>query len=324
MTNQSLAYQNPPWNISLIMLFVLAIGSLIGLMSTGFVQDMIGSSSQIRDFYQSYYIAKWGIELWVLISNKYEYGFEDHLSGSNALIANNLSCGTKCNLDIDIKSRIKPENNKSTSIIDKNYKALTSCTSFTKNQFQLNPWESIIYPLFADQRKLSQEGQNTLQNILVWSPQYDFSLVGSSTQEIWIGIVLGKSNEEIYDQLGIDDKQSLLQTWFIGNDMMSINKLLYKTPSMKNKSLVAPTSIANLYNTNPDITAKKDYFNYLYITNLSPAVFFYCLSIDRSQYGFIGDESIITAISSYNTTQLWLEAIAKKPLLEYIVRPYTE
>ena len=86
--------------------------------------------------------------------------------------------------------------------------------------------------------------------------------------------------------------------------MMSINKLLYKTPSMKNKSLVAPTSIANLYNTNPDITAKKDYFNYLYITNLSPAVFFYCLSIDRSQYGFIGDESIITAISSCNTTQL--------------------
>jgi hypothetical protein len=39
-----ITYNNPKGNISLIMLFVLAIGSLIGLMSTNSVQDMITST----------------------------------------------------------------------------------------------------------------------------------------------------------------------------------------------------------------------------------------------------------------------------------------
>lgn len=103
----------PRGNISLIMLFVLAIGSLIGLMSTTVIQNMITSSGQLRDFYHSYYLAQAGLELGTLAVHKHQYGYEDIINYDSTnnqnpvtILNQNLNCKKSCALDIRISSRL--------------------------------------------------------------------------------------------------------------------------------------------------------------------------------------------------------------------------
>lgn len=310
-------------NISLIMLFVLAIGSLIGLMSTWFVQDMISSSSQIRDFYQSYYIAKWGLELGILATNKYEFGFEDYLSGSSDIIKNNLNCQKDCNLEIEIKSRIKSDKD---MMIDNNLEPIQVCNTFTPNKFILGPAESYILPLFADQRKLSKNsGSPAIQNIL-WNPSYSFTINSNVTYPLSMGVALWSTNQNEYNLQDFSEQQRLSITGSLGEDNFTVRRFLYNTPGIDTTNPSPSMSIATKFAGNPNPnTDKEDRFNYLYITNLSSTQpLEYCITIQPSAYGFISDKSIITAISTYGDTSLWLQAQSRKPLLEYIIRPNTE
>lgn len=96
------------------MLFVLAIGSLIGLMSTTVIQNMITSSGQLRDFYHSYYLAQAGLELGTLAIHKHQYGYEDNITynsdtsqtQTNSILSQNLNCKKSCALDIRISSHL--------------------------------------------------------------------------------------------------------------------------------------------------------------------------------------------------------------------------
>ena len=306
------------------MLFILAIASLIGLMSTGFVQDMVSSWSQIRDFYQSYYIAKWGLELGTLAVNRYEYGFEDTLSGSQNIIKNNLYCNNNCKLDITINSRIKPQGSNEV-IINEKLEPVVQCTSFTPNRFRLSPGQSYILPLFTDLRKLSSNNSsiNTIQNVFNSHPKYYFKIVWDSSQKLWLGVALGWAHQEQYDVQGFPAQQALFISWTLGSDNFSIDNLFHKTPRL-DWLTPYPISISEKFYNNPLPGGDKDYFNYFYITNMSETPFQYCLTIGKSEHGFISDKSIVTAISIYGSITLWLQAHARKPLLEYIIRPNTE
>ena len=319
-------------NISLMMLFVLAIGSLIGLMSTGFIQDMITSSSQIRDFYQSYYIAKWWLELGTLAVNRYEYGFEDYLSGTQAIINNNLNCKKNCNLDLRIQSRITTAENSGITI-NADLEPVEVCNSFTRNRFNLRPGESRIIPLFADQRKLwptaSTVGNTSIQNILS-NNTYNLTLtttdqVTLTTHPIGVGIVLGTTHQPIYDAQSLTGKQALYVTGTIENGNINVMRFLYSSQLLDTTQQGTPSSIAATFGWHPiPGDPNNDRFNYLYITNLSPNLdLSYCLNIKPSTYGYVSDKSIVTALSTYNDTTLWLQAQARKPLLEYIIRPWT-
>ncbi len=304
------------------MLFVLAIGSLIGLMSTWFVQDMISSSSQIRDFYQSYYIAKWGLELGTLAVNRYEYGFEDILSWSQDIINNNLNCQKNCNLDISIQSRIKEKN-----LINSNLESIKTCNFNTPYPFILSQAQSYIIPLFADQRKLSNTSltKSSIINILT---DYNINISTDNNNEntlLGIGIVLGSGNQAIYNALPVNQQQKLFITGTIAEGTTSFNiyNFLTTPKAVDSTQPFQWNSIKSQYTTNPSVD-NDDYFNYLYITNLSSDQDFkFCLNIERSQNGYISDKSIVTALSTYGDTTLWLQAQVKKPLLEYIVRPWT-
>lgn len=280
------------WNISLIMLFVLVIGSIIGLISTWYIQDMISSSGQIREFYNSYYITKWWLELGVLAVQKYDYGFEDNITGGNAIIANNLRCAQKkhCNLNITIQSRIKD------ITIDNTYWAINTCSTFTQNPFTLSQGQSLILPLFADERSLKKSAESYL-NIL---PQYETTISSANLNStIGIGIVLWSRNQTKYDE--IDQKPKLFITGTI--DYTNINNLLTNTlkPHFQDT-----------------ITDSND-FNYLTITNMDENPFNFCLNIKNS---FVWDSSIVHSIGTFWNTNLWFQADVKKPLLEYIIRPY--
>lgn len=89
----------------------------------------------------------------------------------------------------------------------------------------------------------------------------------------------------------------------IGDENFTVGDLLYRTPRLDGLTPY-PVSLAEKFYANPLPGSDRDYFNYLYLTNMSETPFQYCLSISTSEYGFISDNSIVTAISNYGNTTL--------------------
>lgn len=316
------------WNISLIMLFVLAIGSLIGLMSTNFIQDMISSTASLRDFYQSYYITKGWIELGILAVNRYDYGFEDTLTWSEDIIKNNLHCKKNCNLWLTITSRIKPQSNETITFGTTPEPMTNGCSLFSENKIILSGWSSYILPLFADQRKLGIQSQ-WLKNLFD-SNDYTLNIISenrsnNSSDPIWIGIALWSWFKHDYEnQSGF--KQSLYSTGIINGSSSSdfnLNHFLYYTDGIANTTLQPEQSIAKSFWRSEKLLEKEN-FNYIFITNIWTQPYAFCLQAEANTDGYTLDNTIVTSIWSYWTTTIGLQANIKKPLADYIINSYSE
>ena len=137
--------------------------------------------------------------------------------------------------------------------------------------------------------------------------------------------VLWTTHQNEYNIQDITAQQQLYITGTI-SDTLNIQSFLYNTKALDPSSQAQIMSIADKFSWNPIAwDPNNDRFNYLYITNISPTnSLSYCLTIKPSAYGYVSDKSIVSAISTYGTTSLWLQAQVRKPLLEYVIRPYTE
>lgn len=306
-------------NISLIMIFVLAIWSVIGLMSTSFIQDMLNSTRQLREFYGSYYAAKWGIELWHLMVNRYEYGFESTISGEEDIIKSNLECSSRsCAVAINIVSRFH-NINPQTTYLTKTLEQREDLINIQDQQFTLQPGESIIFPLFMDNRSFGS-ALNTQQQIinLLGDNQYSFSFFSQNQQTpLWLWITLGSEFQKQYDAQSSTGKQQLYITWTIAD--INLTTLLDNTTSINGEETRSIRS--SFYkNFSPD----EDYYNYLYLTNLDKEQEFTFLLQLKKNNKLVADQSIVSSLAQRWSTDLWLQALIKKPLLEYIVRPYSE
>jgi hypothetical protein len=324
MVKLSILQANPKWNISLIMLFVLAIGSLIGLMSTNFVQDMISSTISLRDFYQSYYLTKWWIELWILAVNRYDVGFEDQLTGSELFLKDNLHCKKDCNISLSIVSRVRPTDDNPITFWSTTEPIIPPCSPFTKGKITLSGWRSYILPLFGDERKLTT-GNGWFVNLLGnANKQYKLSIENANYWDapnniIWLWIILGSGFKAEYELQETKVKQELYITGEAGT--MNIGNFLYTS-----KSLIASTAEASntsiglkfLWN----IDTKNDNFNYLFINNLSENPYSFCLKAEKNSDGYVLDNATVTSIGSYSTTTIGLQANIRKPLPDYIINSY--
>lgn len=134
------------WNISLIVLFILAITSLLGLLAFQNVQSMIEVNADDLFATKSLYYSKAWVELWVALSNGYWIGFEDKVTNKN-WVNKNFQCYSKnqCGTEFSISNRSRTY---LTNIPWDNQQ----CTE--NNSFKLKEWESLIVPLFLDNRKL--------------------------------------------------------------------------------------------------------------------------------------------------------------------------
>jgi hypothetical protein len=313
-------------NISLIMLFVLAIGSLIGLMSTWFVKDMISSAGSLREFYQSYYISQGGLELWVLAVERYDYGFEGKLTGTESLLRDNLNCKKSCNLWVTITSRIRPTWSSSTLFWSNPSPIISQiCTSFTKDKITLSWWSSYIIPLFADQRTFSSQN-NPFVNLLD-TRDYGLNImpVANYTWQIGIGIALWSWFKSDYEWLSMTGKQSLYITGIITGTLFTdfnINKFLYNSDSITWGILQTSESIGAVFWSSNNLLTKQN-FNYLFITNISNENYSFCLKADSNTNWYVLDNAIVTSIASYGATTIGLEAVIKKPLPDYIINSYS-
>lgn len=313
----------PRGNISLIMLFVLAIGSLIGLMSTTVIQNMITSSGQLRDFYHSYYLAQAGLELGTLAVHKHQYGYEDIINYDSTnnqnpvtILNQNLNCKKSCALDIRISSRLW--HNTNTLTFNKELTPVPNwiCTAETK-PFTLAQGQSLILPLFMDERKLSDQKKwitNIFQN------NYDISLspIGQNNYQPTLSVILWSENQKQYDNTPDSEKTALSIQW------TSISTLLTATTALARAT--PATAIKAKFNQPPqtDTTAKdyKDYYNYLAITNTDNTNYQFCLKIEQWST-LITDTSHVEVISRYHDTALGFHATVHEPLLDYIIRPNT-
>lgn len=311
-------------NMSLIMLFVLAIGSLIGLMSTNFIQDMISSTWSLRDFYQSYYISKWGIELWILAVNNYDYGFEDSLTGTEEIIRNNLHCKKNCNLSLKISSRIRPQDN-FPIIFWSTPETIDNCSNLSHNNtiIHLSWWASYVLPLFWDERKLTTNSSNFIN--LLETP-YSLQIIPESSSSvsnnsIGIGIALWSWFKNQYEQLPTSSKQELYITGYIWE--ISINNFLYNSNSITpNIGAQNPQNIAMSFWSSNDLLIQEN-FNYLFITNLGENTYSFCLKAEQKANWYTLDNALVTSIGSYGKTTIGLQANIKKPLPDYIINSYS-
>jgi hypothetical protein len=311
-------------NMSLIMLFVLAIGSLIGLMSTNFIQDMISSTWSLRDFYQSYYISKWGIELWILSVNSYDYGFEDSLTGTEDIIRKNLHCKKNCNLSLKISSRVRPQDN-FPIIFWSTPEAIDNCSNLSHNNtiIHLSGWASYVLPLFGDERKLATNSSNFIN--LLETPYHlqimPESSSSSSNNGIGIGIALWSWFKNQYEQLPTSGKQELYITGYIWD--ISINNFLYNSNAIiPNIGAQNPQNIAMSFWSSNDLLIQEN-FNYLFITNLGENTYSFCLKAEQKANWYTLDNALVTSIASYGKTTIWLQANIKKPLPDYVINSYS-
>lgn len=310
----------PRGNISLIMLFVLAIGSLIGLMSTTVIQNMITSSGQLRDFYHSYYLAQAGLELGTLAVHKHQYGYEDTINYDSTknpnpqnILNQNLNCKKACALDIRISSRLWNSNKDLILNSDLAPVMNSICTKDTK-PFSLAQGQSLILPLFMDQRTLSDQNK-WIQNIFNQTNNYHISLspVWSQPSAPTLSVILWSTNQATYDQTPDNEKTALT------HEGIKFKDLLHSTTPLQGNN---PTiSIWQKFRENPQINSQnqdyKDYYNYLAITNTEATDYKFCFKVEKGST-LITDTSHVEVISRYNDTALGFQATVYEPLLDYI------
>lgn len=144
-------------NIMLLVLFIMFISSLLWLLVSQYVRNMIKISWLFEDYYATYYYAYAWLELGLSQINYRErnsqkpFGFEDEI------VFNSFSqCKWSCDFTMDITSR-------GTVITDSFDPSVISCTwgnamgEFNSiqrkneaNVYLIEPWDGFIVPLFYD------------------------------------------------------------------------------------------------------------------------------------------------------------------------------
>lgn len=314
------------WNISLIMIFVLLIGSIIGLMSTTMLQSMIGETSVLRESYQSYYNAKAGIELGNLAVARHDYGYSDYLSGWSPIISNNLlntQWNQNGNIDLTITSRIAWGSGTADTVTISTHGEIKFCDQ--SHAITLIPWWSWIMPLYIDQRTLNNIQQPTseyYQNMI----DNDFSIGITTPQQsdlnkkISYSLILGWWTQRIYDAQDSDKQQVLSAKGTLSTiiDNNEIQKLF--TPSSTAIGWYTPeTSLLSLLASPQSFGTSGDYFNYFVITNINNSDIQICIQLNPRPRWYTTDTSLVTSIGRYKETSLWLQSMISEWLSQFIL-----
>lgn len=298
----------PKGNISLIMLFVLAIGSIIGLMSTNFLQTMIQQSKALKDSYQSYYLAKAGIELGTLAVNRYDYGFQDSITGWSHILSNNLaSCQSGCNITITIKSRISGSTD--WSLVGALPEQINQCT--LSHSYTLKPCDTIIYPLFVDQRTLTEQNTSNQYLNLTNSAQYHISFItaNNTSSTLWLWLILWNEDRLVYDSDEDINNTNPLPSLFITGTIGSFDThdILHQPISW---NIILSSKFTHT-------------FNYLSLSNIWDTPIGICSKLYGNSIEYPLDTSFITSQAGYQWYTTNLVGIVKKDFALYALAGYT-
>lgn len=147
------------WNISILVIFILLTSSLIGVIAIFFLKQLMTYSSSFYDHYKTYYIAKGWLELSLTQAKNHWIWFGYTIPYWSTVFSWTFGCiggPTGCWFDTTILWE--------SDYLNKAFWMGTGCTKETA--FSLTGWESIIVPLFKETWDGSIfSKQKTTQNI---------------------------------------------------------------------------------------------------------------------------------------------------------------
>jgi len=277
-------------NISILVIFVLLASSLLGVLAMNFVQSMMKQSATIYNHYQSYYLAKAGIELVLAEIGHRGVWFEQSLSDGTSLSGNFL-CKGRCDLSFDLVWRSK--------LLSQQFGSTSGC------QFPivLSEGMSFVLPLFADTFvwSIAQSFVSPISYTNLYGSFKASSLQTTDTAELIFGMVI-LSGESLASN-GIFFQKGSLSQWFAS--FISAFDTLF-TPTL---------SLPNLSNSN--IAPYRFFF---VLSNPSPSKVSFCLlapePLPMQQY-------LIQSQWVYDHQTLGLEASYQQPIPDFLFGAYS-
>ncbi len=241
-------------------MFILALVSLMALLSASYVRSIIESSWNLHGYFKAYYLAKWWIESSLVILKEYDVGMEFSWTWSNDINKNFLCDG--CHVSSEIVARWRYHSWTNSYITSNDNDA--QCNE--NNAITLQRGESRSMPLFYDAGSLTW--WSNLVSLLDEDLDLTLHNIGNA-DEYAISISLGSGAQNKVDRhklaitgssvtLSINDFLHTLQVNYVNpGETLTPTQLLY---SLWNQ-LVAIFPISQTFD---------DYFNYLLITNNTP------------------------------------------------------
>lgn len=175
-------------NIMILVLFIMFVSSLLGLLVSQYVNNLIKVSGLFQNYYKSYYYAYGGLELGLAQVKYHEYGFEQWVdSDYTYLDFPECQLGTwKCEADIMITSRWNP-------VADTYDTTLWWCsdlwnTSGTDSKYyEASSGNAVILPLFYDMTSgFDTISYHTIDNAEFTGMQPTLYAYGASWAETYI------------------------------------------------------------------------------------------------------------------------------------------
>ena len=297
---------NNRWNISILVIFVLIASSLIWILTTNYIKDLMQYNNIVYWYYKSYYLSKAWLEISLAeISNNWVW-FENIINTWDSVISWNFTC-KNCSF---YSSILWSSNYFSKSILTDSGCSLP---------ISLNTWESFILPLFkqinnwTNYQKLTN--YPTYQNMANKIPNIQLDNI-STNKEITIWIFIMSWEDILQDWVFIKtwstNNPNIIANFLIEFETYATNILLwnynlwyaYKDSSLWLKSfLLLGNSTDNQESISFCINIKPTIWIPDHIT--LPTSTFYIKSIWNNQ-----------------EKTIWLEAFLKQPIPDFLIHTY--
>lgn len=273
------------WNISILIIFVLLSCSLIGVLAMNFVKQILNYSGQVHNYYKSYYIAKWWLELWLVQVTNSDFGFSYSINSWSELLADNLACDG-CFFDLNVMWSAEYINNEfriSDECIDTNALFLSGGDTFILPLWQYNIDNSVL-PVNEDKRNIA----DYLKRVEYNTPN---DLYGDKELTLWI---------------------ASFRDWEVYNDMIRYNKF-------SNTKYIFDQFVDWLDFELWDLPDDVD--TYLLISNNNLESELFCLSSDTV---LPTQTSYISSLGDYWSKRVGLKAVYQRPIPYFLLHTYIE
>lgn len=184
------------WNISILVIFVLLATSLLGVLALNFVQNMTQQSVATYQYYQSYYLAKAGIEYNLSVLPVRGIGFSHTLqSGSASFLRQNFDCQANCDVWFDLQG--------SSAFLAQNFWEGSGCL----HPFVLATGDSLLIPLVhnAFTGNWAASFSTTMSYTNALTALKDMQFISTGTAVVWGMITLSGQdtlNDGMYFRTG--------------------------------------------------------------------------------------------------------------------------
>lgn len=297
---------NNKWNISILVLFILIASSLIWILSTNYIRELMEYNNIIHWYYKSYYLSKAWLEISLTqIQNNWVW-FENTINTWDDIIKFNFLC-KNCNLYTSI------------SWNSNSFSLNTRTDTWCNNPISLNTWQSFILPLFK------QINLGTNYDKLTNSPTYknmadklpNIKLKNpSSNKEITIWIIIMSWSDILQDWI-------FIKTWSTNNPNI-ITEFKNSFEAYWLDILIWLSNLSNEYKKHSSLLKS---FIILWNTKELQTAINFCIDI-QSTIWINNDIYLptstfyIKSIWKYWTKTISLESFLKQPIPDFLSHTY--